>query len=62
MSLLIGYANGTFQNQTKSTTGKGPTCIISTHLTKNNKFDVIVTNSNSQDLSVFINHCKEDNY
>ena len=58
VSILPGNGDGTFQSEIKYKTDKIPICLVSGDLNNDKKLDLIVINNESNDLSVFLNICK----
>jgi hypothetical protein len=54
VSVLLGNGNGTFQNQTKYSTGRFPLYVTSGDFNNDNNLDLVVTNTDDDDIGVLL--------
>ena len=54
VSVLLGYGNGSFQDQITYSTGSGPFSVAVGDFNDDTRLDIVVANSDSDDVSVFL--------
>ncbi|CAF3084696.1 unnamed protein product [Rotaria socialis] len=56
MSVLLGYSNGSFEDQIRISTGSTPQSVAVGDFNNDTRLDIVVGNSGSNDMSIFLGY------